>query len=79
MDAAREAADYHGFEFPLLSDPSLETIGAYGLLHADGGLEGDIARPAIFIVDRDGRVVWRHLTDDWRVRPRPEELLSALN
>ncbi len=71
-------ADYYGIEFALLSDADLEATRAYGLLHTDGGLEGDIARPAVLIVDGDGRVAWRHLTDDWRVRPRAGELLEAL-
>lgn len=78
VDVSREYADHYGFEFPLLSDPDSEAIRAYGLLHADGGIEGDIARPATLILDTDGRVVWRDLTDDWRVRPRPEELLRVL-
>jgi hypothetical protein len=37
----------------------------------------DIARPATFICDR-GVVVWRDLTDNWRVRPRPRDILDAL-
>ena len=71
-------SEYYGFGFALLSDPDLETIKAYGLQHIDGGIEGDIARPATLIVDGDGRIVWLHLTDDWRVRPRPAELLKIL-
>jgi peroxiredoxin len=67
-----------GLSFPLLSDPRLEAIDAYGLRHAGGGLEGDIARPAVFIVDREGRIAWRDLTDDWRVRVRPERVLELL-
>ena len=79
VDAARESSDYHGIEFSLLSDPDLETIRAYGLLHADGGITGEgIARPATLILDRNGQVAWRQLTDDWRVRPRPGELLDVL-
>jgi peroxiredoxin len=53
-------------------------IDAFGLRHVDGGMEGDIARPAVLVFDRDGRVVWRHLTDNWRVRVRPDQLLEVL-
>jgi peroxiredoxin len=71
-------AGRYGFEFPLLSDPGLSTIDAYGVRHRDGGLDGDIARPAIFILDREGRIVWRQLTENWRVRARPEPILERL-
>jgi len=37
----------------------------------------DVARPAEFLVDRDGVVRWRKLTEDLKVRARPEELLAA--
>ena len=43
-----------------------------------GGLDGDIARPATFILDREGTIVWRDLTENWRVRVRPERLIEQL-
>jgi hypothetical protein len=39
---------------------------------------GAIARPAIFLVEADGTISWRRLTDDYRVRVRPEDILEAL-
>ena len=69
----------HGLTFPLLSDHNREAMDRFGLRHEDAGMEGDdIFRPAVFILDRDGRIVWRKLTDDWRVRVRPEEILEQL-
>jgi peroxiredoxin len=65
-------------EFRVLSDPELTAIDAFGLRHAGGGPWGDIARPAAYIVDRRGIVVWRDLTENWRVRPRPDDLLEVL-
>lgn len=68
-----------GLEFPLLSDPGLNAIDAFGLRHPGAAMDGgDIARPAVFILDREGRVVWRHITDNWRVRVRPETILDQL-
>lgn len=68
-----------GLEFPLLSDPGLDGIDAFGLRHSGAAMDGgDIARPAVFILDREGRVVWRHITDNWRVRVRPETILDEL-
>ncbi len=68
----------YDLEFPVLSDPHAAVIRAYGILHADGGIEGDVARPAVFVIDREGRVAWRDLTDNWRVRVRPERVLEEL-
>ena len=68
-----------GIEYPLLADPDLEAIDAYGVRHPAGGMGGhDIARPATFLIDRQGRIVWRELTDNWRIRLRPERLLEQL-
>jgi peroxiredoxin len=71
--------DKLGLEFPVLSDESLSVIEAYGVLHPRGGMSGrDIARPAIFLIGPEGRVLWRNLTENWRVRVRPETLLAAI-
>lgn len=75
---SREIVEAYGLDFPVLSDPRAEVIRAYGVLHEDGGLDGDIARPATFLIDRDGRVLWRDLTENWRVRVRPEQILEQL-
>jgi peroxiredoxin len=75
----RQLANGLGLEFPVLSDANRDTIAAYGVVHAGAGIDGsDIARPATFIVGVDGRIAWRNLTDNWRVRIRPEVLLEAL-
>jgi peroxiredoxin len=75
---AREIAEALGIDYAMLSDPALEAIDAYGLRHESGGMDGDIARPATFIVDRDGRVAWRELTDNWRIRPRARDVLEVV-
>jgi peroxiredoxin len=68
-----------GLEFPILADESRSVISDYGALHVGGGIGGrDIARPAIFLIGRDGTVEWRHLTENWRVRIRPEELIAVV-
>ena len=68
-----------GLEFPILSDVQEEAIRTWGLVHENGRPGGGaISRPAIFLVEPDGRVSWRQLTDDYRVRVRPEDILEAL-
>jgi peroxiredoxin len=68
-----------GYTFPILSDPGADVIRQYGVLHPKGGEGGkDIARPAEFLVDTTGVIRWENLTDDIRVRARPESVLMAI-
>ena len=68
-----------GLQFPILSDVQEEAIHTWGLVHENakpGG--GALSRPAIFLVEPDGTISWRRLTDDYRVRLRPEDVLEFL-
>jgi peroxiredoxin len=68
-----------GITFPVLSDKEFKVIDAYGLRHKGASVKGtDIARPAIFIIDASGKIKWRFLTDNWRVRARAEDILREL-
>ena len=68
-----------GLEFPLLSDVERKVINTWGVVH-EGGKPGGgaIARPAIFLVEPDGTISWRSVTENYRVRVQPEHLLEAL-
>jgi peroxiredoxin len=79
-ETTRTIVEADGLGFPVLSDVGLAATRAFGVLHPGGNpLDGgDLARPATFIVDRQGRVAWRDLTENWRVRPRPSVLLAEL-
>ncbi len=66
------------YTYTFLSDPNAEVIRRYDLLHKGAGLNGhDIARPAEFLLDSSGTIRWVNLTDDVRVRARPEQMLAA--
>lgn len=67
-------------DFPILSDSDLTAIDLYDVRHEQGNTfaEQDIARPAVFVLDREGIVRWRELTDNYRVRVRPETILNQL-
>ena len=70
-----------GLSYPILSDFDRQAIDALGLRH-EGGSPMDseaIARPASFLVGESGRIVWRDLTDDWRVRLRAERVFETLD
>jgi peroxiredoxin len=79
VEKNREVAQRLGLSYPILADPEREAIRAFDLLHEDANPFGDgaIARPATFIV-KDGRVRWRDLTSNWRVRPGADAVLTAL-
>ncbi len=77
-DKTRGLCQRRGYTYVFLSDPNTEVIRRYGVLHAGAGIKGhDIARPAEFLVDSSGTVRWVNLTEDFRVRARPEQLIAA--
>jgi peroxiredoxin len=77
---SRQLCASQGYTFPFLSDPKAEVIRRYGVLHPRGGEDGhNIARPAEFLVDATGTIRWVNLTDNIRVRARPETVLKAID
>jgi len=67
-----------GYSFTFLSDPKLETILRYDLVHAHELASGkDIARPAEFLLDSSGIIRWRMVTENFFVIARPEQVLEA--
>jgi peroxiredoxin len=78
VDENRAVVERFALEFPILSDRELTATDAFGVRHAGARRDGaDIPRPATFIAD-EGVVRWRDVTDDYRVRPRPDDVLAAV-
>jgi len=42
------------------------------------GYDSDTVLPTVIITDAEGKVLWAHETDNYRIRPEPEVLLSVL-
>ena len=61
--------------YPLLSDKNREMIIAYNVLDPS---DTDIARPATYIIDSNGRVAWKFLDVKTGGRLGPDEILTAL-
>ncbi len=79
-EESRKLSQAKGYTFPVLSDPNAEVIKRYGLLHPKGGEDGhDIARPAEILIDSTGTIRWENLTDDLKVRARPQQVLNAFD
>jgi len=67
-----------GYTFTFLSDPKLDAIGRYDLVHVKELASGkDISRPAEFLLDPSGTVRWRMVTENFFVIARPEQVLEA--
>jgi alkyl hydroperoxide reductase subunit AhpC len=62
--------------FPLLSDPMHKTIDDYGLFdtrYEGQGVEG-IPQPAIYILDKNRKILWANVDPNYRTRPSVETL-----
>ncbi len=60
--------------FPVLSDPSGEVIKAYGVWNPG---EGGIAKPSLFLVGREGSIVWSYVGEDFADRPGDAALFGS--
>ena len=76
--ALKAWGDQHKLTFPLLSDYNKDVIRKYGVVNPDMiGLK-DIAKRAVFVIDRDGTVRHREVLDDARNEPNYEKVKQAL-
>ena len=66
--------------FPILSDPNHKTIDAYGLFdtaYVGKGVEG-IPHPAIYILDKNRKIVWAKIETDYKNRPTNQDIRAEL-
>jgi len=72
--------------FDFLTDEGNHAARALGIDHPGGlpmgmqvlGYDSDTVLPTVIISDTGGRVLWAHETDNYRVRPEPENYLAVL-
>lgn len=74
----REHLAKTGWTFTFLSDPDAKAVRQYDLAHDVGGGKV-IARPAELLIDPTGTVRWVNLTEDLRVRARPEMVTAEFD
>lgn len=80
--AEKIAADGKGtVNFPLLADPGHRVIDAYGLHDPayDGKQFEGIPHPAIYVIDKTGRVAWAKVEPDYSKRPTNSEIRAVLD
>jgi peroxiredoxin len=67
-----------GRKFVILSDPGAAVIRQYGLLHAKGKGDTDIAIRTTFLIDENGRERWRHVSTTIPEIPKAAEVLAVI-
>jgi len=80
--AEKIASDGKGkVDFPLLSDPEHKIIDAYGL--RDPAYEGQkvdgIPHPAVYVINKDGKVTWAKVESNYRERPTNQQIRAAID
>lgn len=80
--AEKLGADNKGaINFPILSDPDHKIIDNYGL--RDPAYEGQkvygIPHPAVYVIDKEGKVAWVKVESNYRERPTNREIRAALD
>ena len=78
MTEARSAVDAAQLPFTVLSDPDHMAIDLFGVLHEDEPEGRIIARPAVFLIDREGVIRFAHVGEHSRDRPALGTILLAL-
>jgi peroxiredoxin len=76
--ALKAWADQQKFTFPLLSDYNREVLPKYGVVNPDMiGLK-NIAKRAVFVIDKSGVVRYREVLDDARNEPDYAKVKQAV-
>jgi peroxiredoxin len=73
-------------KFDFLTDENNAAAHALGIEHKNGlpmgmqalGYDSDTVMPTVIITGKDGKIVWTHETDNYRVRPEPDTFLEVL-
>jgi peroxiredoxin len=67
-----------GLPFDILIDERRDMAKAYGVWHRVGLDAWNIARPAIFLIEQDGRIGYSFIGDNQREYPKQEEILTGI-
>jgi peroxiredoxin Q/BCP len=67
---SKKVVERYQIPFDILSDADRKVINEYGLVHHEPS-QGDIAHPANFLIDKEGKVVWRYVSTHVQDRADP--------
>ena len=68
-----------GLPFNILVDTSRDVLKAYGVWQALGWTAWNIARPALFLIDRTGAIRFSFIADRQDQFPSHQEIMAALD
>jgi peroxiredoxin len=77
-DRVRTYIEETGLPFNILVDQSRAVLKAYGVWHAVGIYAWNIARPALFLIDRSGAIHYSFVADRQDEFPEHEEIMDAI-
>jgi methyl-accepting chemotaxis protein len=77
-DAVRRYIEEVGLPFEILIDETRDVAKAYGVWHAWGLDAYNIARPAVFIIDRAGVIHYSFIASRQSQYPSPQEITRAI-
>ena len=75
--SVRRYIEETGLHFDILIDERRDMLRAYGVWHRMGLDAWNIARPAVFLIEPDGRISYSFVGDSQREYPTQEEILNA--
>jgi peroxiredoxin Q/BCP len=76
MDAHKDFAEKYNFPFPLLEDKDLSMCKSYGVMMFGGLIK--VTNRAVFIIDKEGVIRYKHVETLPIFRRTKEELFDAL-
>jgi glutaredoxin-dependent peroxiredoxin len=68
-----------GLPFDILIDERRDMLRAYGVWHGVGLDAWNIARPAVFLIEPDGRISYSFVGDNQREYPTQEAIVAAID
>lgn len=85
-EKSRKHASRVGMDFDFLVDSDNKAAKVLGILHSSGtpkgfellGYETDVPKPTTFVLNEKGKVIYADLPTNYRVRPKPEEIVAVL-
>ena len=81
-----ELAKQFSVQFDYLRDDDNQAAKVLGIIDAGGtpaglealGYDRDTVMPTVLILDGEGRLIYQHLTDNYRIRPEPSLFIQVL-
>ena len=78
-EPVRRYIEETGLPFNILIDESRDVLRAYGVWHRVGLTAWNIARPALFVIDREGRIRYSFVAERQEEFPSSAEIDQALD